>query len=212
MVAVVKAVLSFDGQADLLQKLVRIAIFLGMFGEGVPFGGIVAEVELFDNRVEIAALTEIFKADGLTFLGVPQRINEILVGKLVDVEHLLADALLHDFLSSLLLLLDFDVVLLRQVTQRFGIGEMLVFHEELGRVARLATAETFEDVSRWVDAKRWRLLIVERTIAPHIRPTLLQRDELAYNLLNVSGLQDLLHCFLWDGHRCEIIGKTTKLI
>ena len=65
---------------------------------------------------------------------------------------------------------------------------MLVFHEELGRVARLATTETFEDVSRRIDTKRWRLLIVERTIAPHIRPTLFQRDELAYNLLNVSGL------------------------
>ena len=159
-----------------------------MLSEGVPFGGIVTEVKFLDDGVEIAALTEILKAYGLALISVPQRINEILVGKLVDVEHLLADALLHDLLWGLLLLLDFDVVLFGKVTQSLGIGVMLMFHKELGRIARLATAKAFEDIARWIDTERWRLLIVERTIAPHVRPTLLQRDELAYNLLNVSGL------------------------
>ena len=87
---------------------------------------------------------------------------------------------------------------------------MLVFHKELGRVARLAAAEALEDVACRIDAERRRLLVVERTIAPQVRPTLLQRDELAYNLLNVSGLQDLLHCFPWYGHRCELDGKNSK--
>ena len=43
---------------------------------------------------------------------------------------------------------------------------MLVFHEELGRVARLATTEAFEDVARWIDTERRRLLVVEGTITP----------------------------------------------
>ena len=77
---------------------------------------------------------------------------------------------------------------------------MLVLHEELGRVARFAAAEALEDVSRRIDAERWCFLIVERTIAPKVRPTLLQRDELAYNLLNTSGLQNLFNCFPWNGH------------
>ena len=159
-----------------------------MFGEGVPFGGIITEMEFLNDGIEIATLAEIFKADGLAFLRIPKGINEILIGELVDVEHLLADALLHDLLSSLLFLLDFDVVLFGKVTQSLGIGVMLMFHEKLGRVARLAAAEAFEDVARWIDTERGRFLIVEGTISPQVRTTLFQRDELTYNLLNVSGL------------------------
>ena len=159
-----------------------------MFGKGVPFGWIITEVEFLDDGIKITTFAEILEADGLAFLRIPKGINEILVSKFVDVEHLLADALLHNLLRGLLLLLDFDVVLLRQITQRLGIGKMLVFHEELGRISSLAAAEAFEDISRGIDTKRWRLLIVEGTIAPHIRPTLLQRDELTYNLLDMSGL------------------------
>ena len=115
--------------------------------------GIVTEMELLDDRIEIAALAEVLEADGAAFLGVPQRVDEVFIGKLVDVEHLLAQALLHDLLGRLLLLLDFDVVLLGEITQGLGIGEMLVFHEELGRIARLTTAETLEDVTGRVDTE-----------------------------------------------------------
>ena len=50
---------------------------------------------------------------------------------------------------------------------------MLVFHEELGRVARLAAAEALEDIARRVDAERRCLLVVEGTVSPKVRPFLL---------------------------------------
>ena len=112
MVAVVEPVVSFDGQADLLQQLIAVAILLGVLGEGIPFGWIVAQMELLYDGVEVAAFAEVFQTDGLALVCVPKRIDEVFVGKLVDVEHLLADALLHDFLRSLLAFLDFDVVFL----------------------------------------------------------------------------------------------------
>ena len=89
---------------------------------------------------------------------------------------------------------------------------MLVFHEELGRVARLAAAEALEDVSRRIDAERWCLLIVERTVPPHVRPAFLQRDKLSHNLLDTSGLQNLFDGFPWNGHCAKFLAKLRKSV
>ena len=88
---------------------------------------------------------------------------------------------------------------------------MFVLHKELGRVAGLAAAETLEDVACGIDAERRRFLVVERTIAPHIRPALFQRDKLSHNLLDMSGLQDLLYCFPWNGHAAKFSAKLVFL-
>ena len=71
VVAVIEAIVALDRQAYLLQKLFAIAVFLGVFGEGIPFGGVVTEVELLYDGVEVAALAEILETDGLAFVGVP---------------------------------------------------------------------------------------------------------------------------------------------
>jgi len=54
-----------------------------------------------------------------------------------------------------------NVVFLGEVTERLGIGEMFMFHEELGRITAFAAAETFEDVACGVHVKRARFFVME---------------------------------------------------
>ena len=197
---VILAVLPFDGEAHLFKKFRIVTVLLGVFGEGLPFFGAVTQMELLDDGVEIAALTEILQSYRLAFVGVPQGIHEELVGEGVDVEHLLALGLGHPFFWRQLFFFDLDVVFSGEIAKRLGIGDMLVFHEELGRVAALAAAEALEDVTGRVHVEGARLLVVERAQSDVVRPAFLQRDEFSHHLLDTGGLQDLIYCFPWDRH------------
>gem|GEM_PF-5776171 len=62
-----------------------------------------------------------------------------------DVEAFLGLLLGHDFRRELNLLY-FDSILAGKVSERIRVAEVLVLHDELGGVPRLAAAEAFEDV------------------------------------------------------------------
>ena len=74
---------------------------------------------------------------------VAQDVLEIVAGKLVDDEEALTFALCLLLLVGQLLLLHLDAILLGQIFQRFGIGELFVLHDEVYGIASLAAGKAF---------------------------------------------------------------------
>jgi hypothetical protein len=60
---------------------------------------------------------------------------------------------------------------------------MLVFHEEIHRIASCATAKTFVHASGRIYIERRRFFVVKRTQAQEIDAPFFERDKVAYHLL-----------------------------
>ena len=66
---------------------------------------------------------------------------------------------------GLFLFLNLDIVLLGQITQCFGIGEMLMLFQESNNIAGFAAAKAFENAFGGRDIEGGGLLVVERAAA-----------------------------------------------
>ena len=86
--------------------------------------------------------------------------------------------------SELVLVLDLDLVTLRQVPQSLRVGEMLVFHQEPHGISRFPAAETLKDPLGGGNGKGGRFLVVERTEAKVIHTPSLQHDEVADHIFD----------------------------
>ena len=111
--------------------------------------GAESQLKLLDDVVAKSALTEVAHSDGLSVAMVVEDVLEILVGKVVDEEEALADALCLLLFVGEFALLDFDAILLGQPLERFVIVELLMLHDEVYHVAALAAAEALAHPLRW---------------------------------------------------------------
>lgn len=71
-----------------------------------------------------------------------------------------------------------------------------MFHQEADGVAAFSTAKTFIDLFGWRYRKRWRFLVMKRTLAKIIYTTLLQTHKAADDLYNIDARKDLLYGLL----------------
>ena len=101
----------------------------------------VTQAEGADGSIVETALLEIGQTDVLTGLRLMQLPLEIGASPLVEHEHRLALGLRLFLLVGELLLMDFDVVFFSQVTQRLGVAELLMLHDEIYRATALATSK-----------------------------------------------------------------------
>ena len=99
-----------------------------MLGEVVPLVNAVAETEGLDDFVAHASVMEIAEADGASRLVVVKQVGKILLGKLAHVEESVTLGLALLLFLGHLLLLDVDVVLVRQPVQGFGVGVVFMLH------------------------------------------------------------------------------------
>ena len=101
----------------------------------------VTELEAADGVIAEAARAEIRKADGLSLLGVHEVVLEVMQVPVVHDEQALALALLALLLVGQFPFVDFYVVFLGQPAQGFGVGHLLMLHDEAHGVAALAARE-----------------------------------------------------------------------
>ena len=203
-VVLLAGVLLDDGEARLLQHLKAVAVLQRVVGEVAPLVEAVAQPEALDDLVAETAPVEVAQAHGAPHLVVVEQVGEILLRKLAHVEQAVSLRLPLLLLLGLLLLFYLDVVLVGQPAQRLGVGVVLVLHEELHHVARLAAAEAFEDALRRRHIERRRLLVVERAAAYMVGATLLERHKIAYHLLDAGGVHDALYGLLVNHSGCKI--------
>ena len=93
------------------------------------------------------------------------------------------------FFRGQLSLVYLDVILGSQPPQGFGIGHLLMFHDEAHGCAALAAREALADVARGRHIERGRSVVVERTQPLVVHSALAKRDELRYHVDNVGGIQ-----------------------
>ena len=82
------------------------------------------------------------------------------------------------------------MVAVGQPAQGLGIGLLLVLHDEVDGIARLATGEAFIDSLRRTDGERRRLVVVERTQSRIARAALAERHKLGDDIDDVGRIHD----------------------
>lgn len=163
-----------DGETRFLEDAVAITVLAGMVGEVAPLVETIAQAKVFYHLVAEAAAVEITETNGTSHLVVVEQVGEIFLCKLGDMEEGVALVLAFLLFLSLLLLLNLDVVFLRQPTQCFGVGVVLMLHEELHHIAGFAAAKTLEDTFRRRNIERRCLLVVEGAATYMVGSTLLE--------------------------------------
>ena len=182
-----------DTEPSLHQVLRLVASLLCCQGQGVALGQGIAQVELRDDVVADSSAAEVLFADSDAVRVVPQHVLEILHRPLVDDKHRLAVALLLTLLVSQLLLLNLDIVFLRQPAQRLGIGDLLVLHQEVDGRSALSTGKALAYLLRRRHHERGRLVVVERAQTLIVHARLAQRHELAHHVYDVRSVHDLVY-------------------
>ena len=113
--------------------------------------------------------------------------GEIVRGPSIDGEHALAVVVALHVLVAHLLLAHLDAVTLGHHLQRFGIGDVLVLHDEVDGVAALAAAEALVDASCGRDYERRRLLLMKRTACLIVDALAFERNILADDIDDIGG-------------------------
>ena len=97
--------------------------------------------------------------------------------------------LCRQVLGALLLLHDLDPVFFREVSQRLGIGHVLVLHQEADCCALLVTAETVVHAPGGVHVERRRLLLMEGTAGNEIGAAPAQGYEIPHDVNYLRRVQ-----------------------
>ena len=192
-ISVVEALLALDAKTCLLQILRLKTSLLPGEGQGVALRYGIAQIKLLDDIVTDTTTTEILLADGDSVRVVLQQVVKVVHGPLVEDEHRLTVALFFLLLVSQFLLLNLNIVFLRQPAQRLRIGNLLVLHQEVDGRATLATRKTLTDLLRWRHHERGRRVVVERAQTLIVHTRLSKRHELSHHVDNVRGIHNLVY-------------------
>ena len=120
-------------------------------------------------------------------------ILEVVTCKVIHNEQTFTFALHQLLFTRQFALLDFDTVFLCQIFQSFGVAHLLVFHNEVHRIATFTAGKAFAQPFGRRHVERWRLVIMERTQAYIIHTSLAQRNEVRYNVYNLYGIQNSVY-------------------
>ncbi len=174
-----------------------------VLGHLVALGRAETEAEFLNRGVGHAArLAEIGHADAHPLALVVQIVGEVVGRPTIERKHGFAVVVAPLLLGGELLLLDLDAVALGHHLERFGIGDVLVLHQERHGVAALAAAETLVDALGGRNDERRGLLVVERTARLVVHAFALERDEVADNIHDIGGGIDAVYCLPVD-HTCK---------
>ena len=192
-ISVVDTFLIFNTEACLYQELLLIAFGLGCLCHSIALGGRESQLKLLDDIIADATATEILLTDGLSVYVVIQDIMEVVPRPLVDDKHRLTLTLFALFFIGELTFLYLDIVFLRQPAQGFGIGNLLMLHEERHRSTALPTGETMTDILGGRDHERGGCIIVKRTQSLIVDTCFAQCHKLAHHIHDVGSIDDLVY-------------------
>ncbi len=135
--AVVFLVFLDNRQSGLFKVFNFIAGIQGVIREGIPFVLAVTQLEPVDGLLCELPLLKIFQSDGPALFGIFQLGCKIFACKVRHLVQGFPFVVCLTVLLGLALLTDLDVVFLCQVPERFGIGKVLMLHEEVHGIAAL---------------------------------------------------------------------------
>ena len=195
--------LAFERQTRRNQKLLLVARRQGVLRHLVALRRAETEAEFLDRGIGHAALpAEVGHADAHALALVVEVAGKVVGGPAVEREHRFAVVVAPLLLGGEFLLPDLDAVALGHHLEGFGIGDVLVFHQERHGVAALAAAETLVDALGGRNDERRGLLVVERTARLVVHAFALERDEVADNIHDIGGGIDAVYCLPVD-HTCK---------
>ena len=185
-----RAVGALIAEARLEEDVFLESLALGSIGHGVATGEAEAQAKLADGVVAETALAEVLESDGLTIRVVEEGVLEVFGRPLVGQEEGVALRGLATLLVGQFAVVDLDMVAVGQPAQGLGIGLLLMLHDEVDGIARLATGEAFIDSLRRTDGERRRLVVVERTQSRIARAALAERHKLGDDIDDVGRIHD----------------------
>ena len=128
-------------KSGLDEEFFLISFFQRLLRHGIVAFGAIAQLEFLDDVVAKTAVAEVGHTDATAVYVVAQDILEIIAGKLIDNEETFAFALNQFFFVGQFPFLDFDTVFFGKVFQGFGIGHLLVLHDEVYDIAAFSAGE-----------------------------------------------------------------------
>ena len=187
------AALGAEAKAGLLEKFGIEAGLRRSLGQCVAALGGKTKPKLADDVVAKAARPQISHTKSHAIYVFAQCAFKEFARPLVQHQHGRPFALCTAFVGVHLALLDGNAVLGGQPAQGFGIGHVLVLHNEVDHVAAFAAGEALAKLFGRRYHKTRRTLVVEwaQTLIVHSR--LAQCDKLLDHLDNVRGVQDALY-------------------
>lgn len=195
--------LAFERKAGRDQELLFISRRQRILRHPVATRGAEPEAELLDRGVGHAALLAEIGHTHAHALGlVVQVVGEIIGRPAVEREHRFAVVVAAYLFLGHLLLLDLDAVSFGHHLQGFGIGDVLVLHQERDGIAAFAAAEAFIYPLRGRHDERRGFLVVERAAGLIVHTLALERDVLADNIHDIGGCINAVYCFPVD-HVCK---------
>ena len=190
-VAVVhRAVVASDGEARLHEEIFLIARLEGRLGEGAALLGGEAGAERFHHVVAEAAPAEIGEAHGASVGRVVHLVLKPVERPFVEGEERVALRLLRPFFGREFLLHDGDAVAFGQPSERFGIGNLLVLHEEAHGAAAFAAGPAAAGVACGRHGERGGAVVVKRAEPLPARTGLLEVDEFRDDIVDLCRLVD----------------------
>ena len=165
-------------KSRLEQEFLLVALAQCLLCQSIFGGCAVAQLELLHDVVAYAALAEVGHADGFAVDVVVEHVLEVVACKLVDHEKAFAYALSLFLLGGQFALLNLDVVFLGEPLQCFGVGHLLVLHDEVHGVAALSAGEAFAESLGRRYVERWCLVVVEGAQPDVVDPALFQCHEI----------------------------------
>ncbi len=92
------------------------------------------------------------------------------------------------------------MVLGGQVSQRFRVAEMFMFHDKVHRVSRFTATEAFINAACGRYIKGRSFLVVKRTQSKEVGTASFERDKITDHLLDTGGVNNYIYgFFLYQG-------------
>jgi hypothetical protein len=148
-------------KAQFFQKIELVACLGCFFNKSVMLVGRIAQPKFADSLFPVATALEIAQAHALAHVRLQKLVLVVLAGKIIENVQAFFRLLLGNCLGSELYLFNFDSVLAGEIAQRIGVGQVLVLHDELGGVARLAAAKALKDVFGGRNREGGRFFVVK---------------------------------------------------
>ena len=186
-------IVALAAQARLQQKLFLETFTERLFCHCIALVQTESQTETLDDIVAETARTEILQTDGTAVFMLVQNPLEVFCRPFIHDEHRLALVLLPTLLVGHLALLYLYVILISQPPQCLDIGHLLMFHDEVDRIASLPAGETLIDTARGRHGERGRRVVMERTQTFIARAPLAQRHKLRHHIHDVRGVHNSIY-------------------
>ena len=191
------SVVTFHTKSRIHQIFLIISLCLRLLRHGIGAIETETQTELGNDVITETTTAEISQTDGTSILVIHHDLAEILGSPLIDGKHTFPFVHPLTLFVSHLLLFNGNAIFLCQMFQCLDIRHLFHLHDEMDRVATLATTEALTHASGRGNRKRWGFIVVERTQSLVACASSAKRDVIGDDVNDVGGINDSVDGGLW---------------